>query len=187
MWSPRFRKKKQVRWDDHTEATKAAGLVSMAREPGSCGRYCCTRGCRERLQVCRLLAPTLSQHWFWFVWLTPLKQRVLPSSSSSSLLCVCECVWLVAAGGRGSFIGAPGPRRRAGAAQAPDWPAGRVRGEGAALLHTNARHEPAVSTHVTHQPPPPLRHHDITIIFITCCLPRHHHSSWSSCGITSPR
>jgi hypothetical protein len=30
-----------------------------------------------------------------------------------------------------------------------------VRGEGAALLHTNARHEPAVSTHVTHQPPTP--------------------------------
>jgi hypothetical protein len=41
---------KGVRWDDPEEAAKAASLVRAPREPGSCGRYCCTRGCRERLQ-----------------------------------------------------------------------------------------------------------------------------------------
>lgn len=41
---------KGVRWDDPAEAARAASLVRAPREPGSCGRYCCTRGCRERLQ-----------------------------------------------------------------------------------------------------------------------------------------
>ena len=42
---------KGVRWDDPAEATKAAGFLQQRkREVGSCGRYCCTRGCRETLQ-----------------------------------------------------------------------------------------------------------------------------------------
>jgi hypothetical protein len=39
-----------VDWGQPAEASAAAALMLGAREPGSCRRYCCTRGCQPQLQ-----------------------------------------------------------------------------------------------------------------------------------------